>query len=111
MNIPDELVIFGRTYRVLEVSPIHASEGVLGLAAYREGAIYLDSGLDPNLGLSTMWHEAFHIAQQDMLGTCDEDQARWFALFVHNFLIHNPEVFECYVSFLTSEESEPDSFS
>jgi hypothetical protein len=101
MQIPDELMIFGRSYKVLEVSPIHVSEGVLGLASYREGAIYLDLSLDPALSLNTMWHEALHIAQQDMLGTTDEDQARWLALFVHNFLIHNPAMLECYTSLLS----------
>ncbi|MBI5248416.1 MAG: hypothetical protein HY912_02880 [Desulfomonile tiedjei] len=106
MKIPDELVIFGRTYRVLEVSPIHVSEGVLGLASYREGAIYLDPSLDAALGLNTIWHEALYIAQQDVLGTSDEAQARWLALFVHNFLIHNPAILGCYLSCMSSD---PDS--
>jgi hypothetical protein len=106
MQIPDELVIFGRSYKVLEVSPIHVSEGVLGLASYREGAIYLDLSLDPALSLNTMWHEALHIAQQDMLGTSDEDQARWLALFVHNFLVHNPAMLACYSSLLSGAVSD-----
>lgn len=106
MKIPNELVIFGRTYRILDVSPIHVSEGVLGLACYREGAIYLDKDVDPDLGLNTIWHEALHIAQQDVLGTSDEAQARWLSLFVHNFLIHNPQILECYLSCIPLTEDE-----
>ncbi len=96
MQIPDELVIFGRTYDVRNISPIHNLEGVLGLASYREGAIYLDPHLDMGLALSTVWHEVAHIAQQDILGTTDEAQARWIALFVHHFLASNPEILDCY---------------
>lgn len=96
MHIPDELSIFGRTYDVRDVCPIQCSEGVLGLAAYREGVIYLDENMDMALSLITLWHEAAHIAQQEILGTIDESQARWIALFVHMFLVQNPEILECY---------------
>ena len=41
MQIPEELTIFGRTYDVCDVDPIHACEGILGMAAYRDGVIYL----------------------------------------------------------------------
>ena len=84
MQIPNELVIFGRAYDVRDVCPIQCSEGVLGLAAYREGVIYLDENMDMALSLITLWHEAVHIAQQEILGTIDESQARWIALFVHS---------------------------
>jgi len=97
MQGPDELIIFGRTYRIEEISPIHAAEGVLGLAAFREGVIYLDASLDAPLALSTLWHEAIHIAQQELLGTMDEAQARWIALFVHCLLFQNPEILRCYL--------------
>ncbi len=106
MNIPNEVVIFGRGYRILDVPPINVSEGVLGLACYREGAIYLDKDVDPDLVLNTIWHEALHIAQQDVMGTTDEAQARWLALFVHNFLIHNPRILECYLSCIGLTEEE-----
>jgi hypothetical protein len=96
MGIPSEVVIFGRTYEVTDVSPLQSSEGVLGQAAYRDGVIYLDESMDMSLTLSTLWHEAAHIAQQEVLGTMDEAQARWIALVVHNFLILNPQVLECY---------------
>ena len=96
MQIPNELVIFGRTYDVRDVCPIQCSEGVLGLAAYREGVIYLDENMDMALSLITLWHEAVHIAQQEILGTIDESQARWIALFVHTFLVQNPQILECY---------------
>ena len=106
MAIPREIVIFGRTYQLSDVSPIHTSEGVLGLAAYREGVIYLDAGLDVALSLNTLWHEAVHIAQQDVLGIVDEAQARWVSLFVHNFLVQNPAIVRCYL-----DHSEPRTFS
>jgi hypothetical protein len=96
MNMPTELVIFGRTYEIRNVSPLHASDGVLGMAAYRDAVIYVDTNLDPSLFLSTLWHEATHLAQQEILGTTNEDDARWIALFVHNLLIHNPSILECY---------------
>jgi len=105
MQIPGELTIFGRTYDVRDVDPIHAREGILGMAAYRDGAIYLDRNMDPSLTLSTLWHEAFHIAQQEMLGTADEAQARWVSLFVHTFLLQNPGILECYLA-----EANPASF-
>jgi hypothetical protein len=81
---------------------------VLGQAAYRDGVIYLDHGLDPSLTLSTLWHEAVHIAQQEILGTIDEAQARWIALFAHNFLMDNPQIMESYLQELNSGTSGGD---
>jgi len=101
MQLPEEVVIFGRTYALLDVTPIHSSEGVVGAAAYRDGAIYLDQSVDAALILTTLWHEAVHIAQQEILGTVDEPQARWISLFIHTFLIQNPEVVERYAEGLT----------
>ena len=98
MQIPEELTIFGRTYDVRDVDSIHACEGILGMAAYRDGAIYLDRNMDPSLTLSTLWHEAFHIAQQELLGTADEAQDRWVSLFIHTFLLQNPGILECYLA-------------
>jgi hypothetical protein len=97
MQTPDELIIFGRVYDILDLGPLHVSEGVMGLAAYRDGAIHLDKGLDLPLRLSTLWHEAVHIAQQEILGITDEAQARWVALFIHNLLLSNPSLLECYL--------------
>ena len=82
MGIPTEVVIFGRTYDVSDVSPFQCSEGILGQAAYRDGIIYIDENVDMALSLNTLWHEAVHIAQQEILGTVDEAQARWVALFM-----------------------------
>lgn len=96
MKMPVELVVFGRAYQICNVSPMHVSDGVLGMAAYRDATIYIDTSLDPALFLSTLWHEAVHVAQQEILGMTDEDQARWISLFVHNLLIHNPSILECY---------------
>jgi hypothetical protein len=98
MQIPAELTIFGRTYDVRDVDAIHACEGILGMAAYRDGVIYLDRNMDPSLTLSTLWHEALHIAQQEIFGTADEAQARWASLFIHTFLLHNPGILECYLA-------------
>jgi hypothetical protein len=105
MQIPGELTIFGRTYDVRDVDSVHACEGILGMAAYRDGVIYLDQSMDPSLTLSTLWHEALHIAQQEILGTADEAQARWVSLFVHTFLLQNPGILECYPT-----ETNPVSF-
>ncbi len=96
MQIPEELTIFGRTYNIHDINPIQAAEGILGMAAYRDGVIYLDSAMDSSLALSTLWHEAFHIAQQEILGTVDEAQARWVALFIHTLLLQNPGILDCY---------------
>lgn len=96
MQIPSELVVFGRTYNVRNVSPVHNLEGVLGLASYREGVIYLDEEMDMALTLNTIWHEAAHVAQQEILGATDEAQARWIAVFVHTFLVNNPAILDCY---------------
>jgi hypothetical protein len=97
MNIPGELIIFGRTYAITPMEHIHSVEGTLGLACYRDGAIHLDLEVDPLLLLKVLWHEAFHIAQQDINENCDEAQARWVSLFIHSFLMDNPMVLECYL--------------
>lgn len=96
MAILNRVAIFGRTYDVKDTSPHQFSEGILGMAAYRDGIIYLDETLDLALTLNTLWHEATHIAQQEILGIIDESQARWISLFIHDFLVHNPEVIELY---------------
>jgi len=100
MHLPSEIVIFGRAYDLRDLDQVHRSEGILGLAAFRDAAIYLDDGMDPHLSLSTLWHEAVHIAQQELLGAPDEEQARWISLFVHNFLMQNPAIVECYLDWL-----------
>jgi hypothetical protein len=95
-DLPDTLTIFGRTFTIKDLPALSAAEGVIGLAAYHEAAIYLDRTADPALTLTTLWHEAIHIVQNDLRGRVDEDQARWISLFVHNLLVHNPAVIECY---------------
>lgn len=105
MQIPEKLTIFSRTYDVHDVDPIHAYDGLLGLAAYRDGVIYLDRNMDPPLALNTLWHEAFHIAEQEILGTVDEAQARWVSLFIHTFLLENPAILQSYL-----DASSPASF-
>jgi hypothetical protein len=97
MEIPEKLVIFGRMYDVRDVSPSQLSEGVIGQTAYRDGVIYLDESTDLALKLNAMWNEAISVAQQDLHGFVDESQARWIGLFIHNFLIQNPEILECYL--------------
>jgi hypothetical protein len=90
------------------VLPAHNPEGVLGLASYREGVIYLDSAMDMSLTLNTLWHEAVHVAQQEILGITDEAQARWIALFVHTFLVNNPDILTCYQHGLTPSPFQDD---
>ena len=108
MQIPDELVVFGRAYEVRNTSPVHDLEGVLGSASYRNGTIYLDPSLDMALALNTVWHEVANIAQQEILGAADGAQARWIALFVHNFLLSNPEILDCYRYGLVSSDFDHD---
>jgi hypothetical protein len=108
MSIPEEVVIFGRTYEIRDVTPIHCAEGVVGAASYRDGAIYLDQTVDAALGLTTLWHEAIHIAQQEILGEADEAQARWISLFVHTFLAQNPEIVESYAEELHASQGDDD---
>jgi hypothetical protein len=108
MQIPDELVVFGRSYDVRNTAPVHDLEGVLGLASYRLGAFYLDPSLDMALALRIVWHEVALIAQQEILGTIDPSQARWIALFVHNFLISNPEILDCYRYGMASSDFDDD---
>lgn len=95
-DLPDTLTIFGRTFTIKDLPALSAAEGVIGLAAYHEAAIYLDRTADPALRLTTLWHEAIHIVQNDLHGQVDEEQARWISLFVHNLLVHNPAIIECY---------------
>jgi len=108
MEIPDQVVIFGRSYEVKDISPFQMSEGILGQAAYRDGVIYVDHGTDLALMLTTLWHEAAHIAQQELHGSIDEAQARWIALFVHNLLLDNPDILECYLTGFGFELPEND---
>jgi hypothetical protein len=96
MQIPDELIIFGRTYDVRNISAVRNLEGALGVSSYRERVIFLDPRVDMALALNTVWQEAVHIAQQQIAGTTNEAQARWIALFVHSFLASNPDILDCY---------------
>ncbi len=96
MLIPDKVVIFGRSYEIQDVPRVHAADGILGRTSFRDGKIYLDDDTDLSLGLSTLWSETAQIAQQEILGSMDRAQARWIALFVHNFLVNNPKVAACY---------------
>ena len=75
MQIPVELIVFGRAYEVRNTSPVHDLEGILGSASYRNGTIYLDPSLDMALALNTVWNEVANIAQQEILGAADGAQA------------------------------------
>lgn len=111
MPMPEQLVIFGRTYDITDVSPFQISEGVLGQASYRDGVIYLDEDLDLSLSLSALWREAVHIAQQEIDGRVDETQARWISLFVHNLLVQNPDLVRCYVKGLGLDRDDTPDLS
>jgi hypothetical protein len=41
-NLPDIITIFGRAFTLKDMPSVSAAEGVIGMAAYHEGAIYLD---------------------------------------------------------------------
>jgi hypothetical protein len=110
MDIPEKLVIFGRAYDVLEIPPSQLADGVIARASYREGVIYLDESVDPALKLNAIWNGVIQAAQQDLHGRLDEAQAKWTALFVHQFLALNPEIAELYtVDFDQADFFEDDS--
>ena len=96
-NVPDSITIFGREYTIKDLPALSVAEGVIGLAAYHDAVIYIDLSADPALALTTLWHEAVHVAQNDLHGQVDEREARWISLFVHNLLVHNPEILEKYL--------------
>lgn len=95
-RFPEFLEIFGRRFSIEPIPAIGAGDGVIGMAAYSEGAIYIDGEIDLSLALSTLWHEAIHIAQIDLHGKPDEKEARWVSLFAHSLLMHNPAILEAY---------------
>jgi hypothetical protein len=103
VQIPHELKIFGRTYKVQEMEHVHSSEGTLGIAAYRDGVIHIDKTVDDCLAMNVLWHEAFHIAQQDINGEIDEAQCRMVALFIHHMLVHNPAIVANYLAIMKDE--------
>ena len=111
MGLINSVVLFGRAYDVKDTSQHQTSEGILGMACYRDGVIYLDDSLDLPLTLNTLWHEATHIAQQEILGIIDESQARWVSLFIHDFLVHNPQIIEIYRYGLGLYTPEPEEES
>lgn len=100
MDIPAELEILGRSYKIVEMGALDAQEGTLGAAVYRAGEIHLDMDMDPSLMLKVLWHEIIHVAQQELHQTCDEPEARWISLFVHNFILQNPAILECYLDIM-----------
>jgi hypothetical protein len=95
-RLPECLEIFGRRFRIEPMPAVNVNDGVIGMAAYSEGAIYIDEEIDLALALSTLWHEAIHIAQIDFHGKPDEKEARWVSLFAHALLMHNPAILEAY---------------
>jgi hypothetical protein len=96
MKLPDEIILFGRAYAILPISPLHAREGTLGLADYLGGVIYLDTSLEPALVMNMLWHELYHIAQQDIQGEINEEEARLVGVFINDVIAHNPEILKCY---------------
>lgn len=106
MQIPEELTILGRTYAILPTTPINSREGTFGFADYVGGVIYLDFSVEPSLLLNILWHEAFHIVQQDIQGEMSEEEARLVGVFVNSVLMENPAILECYVDFLCPDENE-----
>ncbi|MEW6114900.1 MAG: hypothetical protein AB1664_22395 [Thermodesulfobacteriota bacterium] len=109
MPISSHMVIFDRTYEIKDISPLQSSEGILGQSAYRDAVIYLDKSVDLSLSLRTLWHEAVHVAQQDLSTAVDEAEARWIALFVHNLLAANPWLAGCYLDELDTVPFDIDS--
>ncbi len=97
-QLPESLEIFGRRFSIESMPATNVSEGIIGMAAYSEGAIYIDGEIDLSLALSTLWHEAIHIAQIDLHGKPDEKEARWVSLFAHALLAHNPEILQAYAA-------------
>jgi len=105
MPIPDELWINGRAYLVEDCGTHPLGDVVLGCVKYPEGIILLNQDADLEGQLKTLFHEAFHIFQQDIQGRMDEDLANLVSVFCHNLLTHNREVADCY-----STTEEPEAF-
>ena len=104
-RLPEYLELFGRRYRIQPMPAVHVTEGVIGMAAYSEGTIYIDADVDLPLALSTVWHEAVHIAQIDLHGQPCEEAARWISLLAHSLLVHNPEIVQAYLDILPDRTS------
>jgi hypothetical protein len=110
IQLPETLEIFGRHFRVESMPPVNVTDGVIGMAAYSEGAIYIDPHIDLSLALSTLLHEAIHIAQIDLHGKPNEEEARWMSLFVHSLLVHNPGILNGYVRMIPEvDRTKPDT--
>lgn len=97
-RLPEFPEIFGRRFSIDPIPAIGAHDGVIGMAAYSEGAGYIDGEIDLSLALSALWHEAIHVAQIDLHGKPDEKEARWVSLCAHSLLMHNPAILEAYRS-------------
>jgi hypothetical protein len=106
LQIPEELTILGRTYAILPTTPINSREGTFGFADYVGGVIYLDLSVEPSLLLNILWHESFHIVQQDIQGEMSEEEARLVGVFVNYMLMENPALLESYADFLCPDEGE-----
>jgi hypothetical protein len=104
MKLPEEITILGRTYLVLPTTPINSREGTFGFADYVGGVIYLDFSVEPSLLLNILWHEMYHIIQQDIQGEMSEEEARLVGVFVNSVLMENPSILECYADFLIEAE-------
>lgn len=101
MAIPDEVFVNGRWY-ALEETGESGGDIVLGCVRYAEGRILLNMDVDLECQLKSIWHEACHIAQQDLEGEMSEKLANFVSTFAHNFLCHNQEIAKCY----TPEEGD-----
>ena len=97
MEIPERLMIFGREYDVVEVRPSQLAGDAIAQASYRDGVIYVDESVDPVLKLGELWKGVLRAARQDLYGSSDDAQTQWIAVFVHQFLAHNPEIAESYL--------------
>jgi len=103
--IPDELWINGRAYLIEDCGTHPLGDVVLGCMKYPDGIILLNQDIDLEGQLKTLWHEAYHVFQQDILGKTDEGEANLVSTFIHNFLTHNREIADCY-----STTEEPEAF-
>jgi len=111
MPIPDEMWINGRPYMIEDCGTHPLGDVVLGCVKYPEAIILLNQDADLEGQLKTLWHETFHIFQQDIQGRMDEDLANLVSTFVHNLLSQNPEIADCYSTIEEPEAFEDDDKS
>lgn len=102
-ELPIELRVEGRNYDLRPISDDNWALGTMGLIDYCSGIIYVRLGLDRELTLKILIHEAIHAHQQEHNGLMDEEECKRITRFIHDLLSDNPALVKLY---LTEDEEE-----